>query len=169
MIVNCRTIIRSPAILNHHSCGYLLHPNKNEWIIPMMLKIKFNRFFSFTNKINVEKIKKIFGKHNVLHEITSCACFNSEEERKFSSPKGSSIRAAIYEPKQNTSFFSRYDLDSEFPFIEPSFLAFVIFVHPIPCKNGVRGNQCSSQCSPKTIWLLTYISTKCYSSTFSHT
>jgi len=26
MMVNCRAIIRTPSILNHHTCGYLLHP-----------------------------------------------------------------------------------------------------------------------------------------------
>lgn len=52
MMVNCWTIIRTPSILNHHTCGYLLHPKdrKNKQIFPMMLKIKFNRFFSFIIK-----------------------------------------------------------------------------------------------------------------------
>lgn len=135
-IIYCRTVIRSPSILNHHPCGYLL---QCIWILWFFLCSKQNHTQCTCKLLTLNNVDQS-SNHWYIWIIrsrmmqTSCACFNSEAERKFSSPKGSSIWDAIWEPKQNTSFFSRYDLDSEFPFTDPSTLALVIFVHPIPCN-----------------------------------
>ena len=40
----------------------------------------------------------------------------------------------MWDPKQKTSFFSRYDRDSVFPLAEPPLVTLVIFVHPIPSQ-----------------------------------
>lgn len=122
-IIYCRTIIRPPTILNDHPCSYLLQKRGRQKTEKWVMVAYPRDSFCF---VQIEK-------HKAEKKSTSCDCVNSEEERKFSSPKGSSICDATCEPKQNTSFFSRYDLDSEFALLDPSFFTLVIFVHPIPC------------------------------------